>query len=45
MRPTRRGFGTRVMEGMIQQLKGDLRFDWRAKSSAGATSSIILTIN
>jgi PAS domain S-box-containing protein len=30
--PTRRGFGTRVMEGMIRsQLKGGLRFDWRAE--------------
>ena len=27
--PTRRGFGTRVMENMIQQLNGDMRFDWR----------------
>jgi PAS domain S-box-containing protein len=28
--PTRRGFGTRVMEGMIGgQLKGEMRFDWR----------------
>jgi PAS domain S-box-containing protein len=30
--PTRRGFGTRVMEGMIRgQLKGEMRFDWRAE--------------
>ena len=29
--PTRRGFGTRVMEAMIRsQLKGEMRFDWRA---------------
>ena len=27
--PTRRSFGTRVMENMIQQLNGDMRFDWR----------------
>ena len=30
--PTRRGFGTRVMEAMIRgQLKGEMRFDWRAE--------------
>jgi PAS domain S-box-containing protein len=30
--PRRRGFGTRVMEGMIRgQLKGEMRFDWRAE--------------
>jgi two-component sensor histidine kinase len=29
--PTRRGFGTRVMEGMMRQMKGDMRFDWRAE--------------
>ena len=29
--PTRKGFGTRVMEAMVQgQLKGDIRFDWRS---------------
>ena len=27
--PTRKGFGTRVMEQMIGQLKGETRFDWR----------------
>jgi PAS domain S-box-containing protein len=28
--PTRRGFGTRVMEGMVQgQPEGEIRFDWR----------------
>jgi two-component sensor histidine kinase len=33
--PTRRGFGTRVMEGMIRdQLKGDMHLDWRAKGLA-----------
>jgi two-component sensor histidine kinase len=27
--PTRRGFGTRVMEGMVRgQLNGEMRFDW-----------------
>jgi PAS domain S-box-containing protein len=30
--PTRKGFGTRVMEAMVQgQLKGAIRFDWRAE--------------
>jgi PAS domain S-box-containing protein len=30
--PTRQGFGTRVMEGMIRgQLKGQMRFDWHAE--------------
>jgi two-component sensor histidine kinase len=32
--PTRRGFGTRVMEGMIRKMKGDMRFDWRAEGLA-----------
>jgi PAS domain S-box-containing protein len=33
--PTRKGFGTRVMESMIRgQLKGELRFDWRAEGLA-----------
>jgi len=27
--PTRQGFGTRVMDGMLRQLKGEMRFDWR----------------
>jgi PAS domain S-box-containing protein len=26
--PARHGFGTRVMQGMISQLNGELRFDW-----------------
>jgi PAS domain S-box-containing protein len=30
--PSRRGFGTRVMENMIRdQLKGEIRFEWRAE--------------
>jgi PAS domain S-box-containing protein len=29
--PTRQGFGTRVIEGMIGQLKGTARFDWHAE--------------
>jgi PAS domain S-box-containing protein len=33
--PTHRGFGTRVMDGMIRgQLNGDMRFDWRAEGLA-----------
>jgi PAS domain S-box-containing protein len=33
--PARNGFGTRVMESMIRgQLKGELRFDWRAEGLA-----------
>ena len=27
--PTHRGFGTRVTENMIGQLKGEVHFDWR----------------
>ncbi len=27
--PTHRGFGTRVMENIIGQLRGEVRFDWR----------------
>lgn len=30
--PTRKGFGTRVMEAMVRgQLNGDIRFDWRSE--------------
>ena len=29
--PTHRGFGTRIMENMISQLRGEVRFDWRVK--------------
>ena len=29
--PTRRGFGGRIIEQMIAQLKGETRFDWRAE--------------
>ncbi len=33
--PTRRGFGTRVMDRMIRiQLNGEMRFDWRAEGLA-----------
>jgi len=37
--PTRRGFGTRVMENMIHQLKGEIRFEWRAE---GLTCEVAL---
>ena len=39
--PTHRGFGTRVMENMIGQLKGEVRFDWR---SQGLTCEIDLPL-
>jgi PAS domain S-box-containing protein len=29
--PSRQGFGTRVIEGMVGQLKGKARFDWRTE--------------
>jgi PAS domain S-box-containing protein len=32
--PSRRGFGSRVMESMIQGQKGEMRFDWRAEGLA-----------
>jgi len=33
--PTRKGFGTRAIEGMIRsQFKGEARFDWRAAGLA-----------
>jgi PAS domain S-box-containing protein len=37
--PTRRGFGRRIIEQMIAQLKGTTRFDWRAD---GLVCEIIL---
>jgi PAS domain S-box-containing protein len=39
--PTRRGFGGRIIEQMIAQLKGESRFDWRAE---GLVCEIILTV-
>jgi two-component sensor histidine kinase len=34
-RPTRQGFGTRVMKKMVEgQLKGQMRFDWRQEGLA-----------
>lgn len=41
MPPTHRGFGTRVMENMIGQLKGEVRFDWREQ---GLTCEIALPL-
>jgi PAS domain S-box-containing protein len=32
--PTHRGFGTRVMENIVGQLKGEMRFDWRDQGLA-----------
>jgi PAS domain S-box-containing protein len=39
--PTHRGFGTRIMDKMIGQLKGGVRFDWRAE---GLTCEITLPL-
>ncbi|KJC36199.1 hypothetical protein UP09_32210 [Bradyrhizobium sp. LTSP885] len=39
--PTHRGFGTRIMENMIGQFKGEVRFDWRAE---GLTCEIALPL-
>jgi PAS domain S-box-containing protein len=33
-KPERRGFGSRLIEGTIGQLKGNLRFDWRPEGLA-----------
>jgi PAS domain S-box-containing protein len=32
--PTHRGFGTRIMENIIGQLRGEVRFDWRDQGLA-----------
>jgi PAS domain S-box-containing protein len=32
--PTRKGFGSRVMEAIIRGQKGEMRFDWRAEGLA-----------
>jgi hypothetical protein len=37
--PTRHGHGTRVMENMIRQINGDMRFDW---CSEGITCEIAI---
>ena len=39
--PTHRGFGTRIMENMIGQLRGEVRFDWRDE---GLTCEIALPL-
>ena len=39
--PTHRGFGTRIMENMIGQLRGEVRFDWRDQ---GLTCEIVLPL-
>ena len=39
--PTHRGFGTRIMENMIGQLRGEVRFDWRDQ---GLTCEIALPL-
>jgi PAS domain S-box-containing protein len=39
--PTRKGFGTRVMANMVQQAKGEIRFDW---DPAGFCCEIALPI-
>jgi PAS domain S-box-containing protein len=39
--PTHSGFGTRIMEDMIGYLRGEVRFDWRAK---GLTCEIALPL-
>jgi PAS domain S-box-containing protein len=39
--PTHRGFGTRIMENIIGQLRGEVRFDWRAQ---GLTCEIALPL-
>jgi PAS domain S-box-containing protein len=39
--PTRKGFGGRIIEQMIAQLKGESRFDWRAE---GLICEIILRV-
>jgi two-component sensor histidine kinase len=38
--PTRRGFGTRVMDNMLRgQMKGDMRLDWRVE---GLSAEIVI---
>jgi PAS domain S-box-containing protein len=39
--PTHRGFGTRIMENIIGQLRGEVRFDWHDK---GLTCEIALPV-
>ena len=35
-KPTRKGFGGRIIEQMMSQLKGEAQFDWRAEGLACA---------
>ncbi len=39
--PTHRGFGTRIVESTIGQLKGEVRFDWRDQ---GLVCEIVLPL-
>jgi PAS domain S-box-containing protein len=39
--PTREGFGTRVVGKMIQQYKGDVRFDWRPEGLACEVAMLV----
>jgi PAS domain S-box-containing protein len=39
--PTRKGFGTRIIEGMVGPLKGKAHFDWRAE---GLVCEIVLLV-
>jgi PAS domain S-box-containing protein len=39
--PTRKGFGTRVMARMVEQLKGRISFDWRPE---GVTCTVAVTV-
>jgi two-component sensor histidine kinase len=39
--PTRKGFGTRVMAGMVEQLNGQVSFDWRAEGVSCTVSIAI----
>jgi two-component sensor histidine kinase len=32
--PARQGFGSRIIEGMVSQLKGKVRFNWRPEGLA-----------
>ncbi|MGA9947408.1 MAG: PAS domain S-box protein, partial [Xanthobacteraceae bacterium] len=40
--PARKGFGTRVMGQMVQQSKGEVRFDWRPE---GLTCEVDMFVN
>jgi two-component sensor histidine kinase len=38
--PTRKGFGTRAIEGMIRGQQGEIRFDWRPTGLACEISMV-----